>query len=77
MKFFSTAEIGKKFSKLALDDKKGIILDQLTFGISTLESIKLLEMVNEEFKTRMEIQKKESLEIVKAISSYYKDDTIE
>jgi len=39
-----------------------------------LKTLKLSDMVNKEIETRMEIQKKESLEIVEAITEYYKEE---
>lgn len=73
--WFNTAK--KEFKDLPLKDKKNIIMDQLFFNISTLETLQLLNEINEESKTRLEIQKKESLEVVEAISQHYPEEITE
>lgn len=67
----------KEFNDLDLKDKKNIIMDQLFFNISTLETIELLQQVNQECKTRLVIQKQESLEVVEAISQLYIEEVTE
>jgi hypothetical protein len=67
----------KEFQSLKLKDKKSIIIDQLFMGLSTIETLQLLDEVNQESKNRMIIQKKESLEVADAIAQHYKDDIIE
>ena len=73
--WFTTAK--KEFKDLPLKDKKSIIMDQLFFNISTLETLQLLNEINEECRDRFEIQKKQSLEIVDAISQQYNEVIIE
>lgn len=72
--FFTDIKVKEEFNKLALDDKKNIIIDQLTFGMSPLDTLKLIDMVNNEVKIKMEIKRKESTEILDAISSYYPEE---
>jgi len=64
----------KEFQSLKLKDKKSIIIDQLFMGLSTIETLQLLDEINQESKNRMIIQKKESLEVADAIAQHYKDD---
>jgi len=73
--WFTTVK--KEFKDLPLKDKKSIIIDQLFFNISTLETLQLLNEINEESKTRLKIQKKESLEVVEAISQHYPEEITE
>ena len=72
--FFTDIKVKEEFNKLALEDKKNIIIDQLTFGMSPLDTLKLIDMVNNEVKIKMEIKRKESTEILDAISSYYPEE---
>lgn len=71
LKFFKDLKVKQEFAKLEMKDKKSLIIDQLMFGMSTNESIELLKKVNIEFKTRMDIRKQESIEIVEVINAYY------
>ncbi len=65
------------FQSLELKDKKGVIIDQLFFNLSTIETIKLLNDVVQEAENRMEIQKQDALKVITAITEYHKDDTTE
>ena len=64
--------ISSKVKDLTLNDRKNTIMDQLTFGLTIAEKIKLYNSVKEAFEEKLIEQKQVSLNVLNEVDTFFK-----